>query len=437
MSESAESARLYEAAKQFVPAGTHSNSRVRSPHPIYFERGEGAYLFDVDGNRYLDCTMGNGAIMLGHAHPSVSAAVADALHSGLTTGCETRTATEVVQLLASMVPGFGKVRFANTGTEAVMHAIHIARAATGRQRIAKPEGSYHGWYDPIWVSCWPPPDQMGAPIRPASIPASNGLSTAAKETLILPFNDVQATERLLHENGSQLAAVIVEPVMIDLGWIAATADYLEALRALTQDLGILLIFDELLTGFRLSPGGARQTYGINPDLALYGKALANGFPLAAVEGRAELLELTDPTSGGTVGYVGTFNGHEISLAAAAASLRILQDGSAQAKLATLTQRLQRGFHELAQEHHVDVVLAGGGGHFQPYFTSGEVTDYRSALQTSSAAYSKLLEACARHRILIAEKPLLHSALSTAHAEHDVDRILEAAGEAFSEAASSH
>jgi glutamate-1-semialdehyde 2,1-aminomutase len=436
MSESAESARLYEAARQLVPAGTHSNSRVRSPHPIYFERGEGAYLFDVDGNRHLDCTMGNGAVMLGHAHPSVSAAVTHALHCGLTTGYETRTANEVVQLLASMVPSFGKVRFANTGTEAVMHAIHIARAATGRQRIAKPEGSYHGWYDPVWVSCWPPPAEMGAPGHPASVPASSGLSEAAKDTLILPFNDVQATERLLSENGSQLAAVIVEPVMIDLGWIPATADYLEALRALTQDLGILLIFDELLTGFRLSPGGARETYGINPDLTLYGKALANGFPLAAVEGRPELLDLTDPTSSGTVGYVGTFNGHAISLAAAAASLRILRDGSAQARLASLTRRLQDGFQKLAREHGVDVALAGGGGHFQPYFTASEVTDYRTALQTSPAAYSKLLDACARRRILIAEKPLLHSALSTAHTEDDVDQVLQAATEAFSDIASS-
>lgn len=435
MSESGKSARLFDAAKELVPAGTHSNSRVRSPHPIYFERGEGAHLFDVDGNRYLDCTMGNGAIVLGHGHPAVTAAVTSALHSGLTTGYETGAATEAAQLLASMVPDFGKVRFANTGTEAVMHAIHIARAATGRERIAKPEGSYHGWYDPVWVSCWPPPDRMGTPDRPAPIPASSGLSETATGTLVLPFNDVEATERLLRGNGSQLAAVIVEPVMIDLGWIPATTAYLEAVRTLTEEFGILLIFDELLTGFRLSPGGAREMYGIRPDLTLYGKALANGFPLAAVEGTPELLALTDPTAGGTVGYVGTFNGHAISVAAAVASLRILQDGSVQAKLATLTNRLQDGFRELAQEHGVDVVLAGGGGHFQPYFTRGAVSDYRSALRTAPEAYAKLVDACAQRGIILAEKPLLHCALSAAHTEDDVDRILEAAADAFTDIAS--
>lgn len=429
-----ESERLYAAARRLVPTGTHSNSRLRAPHPLYFERAAGAYLIDVDGNRYLDCTMGNGAVLLGHAHPEVNAAVAEALGAGLTTGYETPAAVEAVELLASMIPEFGKARFANSGTEAAMHALRIARAATGRERAAKPEGGYHGWSDPVWVSCWGAPEAIGPAERPSSPPGSAGLSRHASETLVLPFNDVEATEQLLREHAADLAAVFVEPVLIDLGFIPATQAYLERLRSLTRELGIVLVFDELLTGFRLAPGGARETYGVTPDLTLYGKALANGFPLAAVEGSPELLDLTDPTAGGSVSFVGTFNGHAISVAAAAASLRLLRDGTAQARLAQLTERLQTGLARLGETHGVPVVPAAGAGHFQPYFTDAPVTDYRSAATSSPAAYAAFAGACARAGILVAEKPLLHSALSTAHDEDDVDRILTAAKEAFAEIA---
>ncbi len=425
---------LHRAASLMVPGGTHSNSRLRDPHPLYFERAEGPYLVDVDGNRYLDFVMGNGAVVLGHAHPAVTAAVTDALAAGVTTGYETRTAIEAVELLASIVPDFGKARFANTGTEAVMHALRIARAATGRNRVAKAEGSYHGWYDDVWVSCWGAPAEIGPAERPTSPPGSRGLSMHARETLVLPFNDVEATEELLCEHGTELAAVILEPIMIDVGWIPARRDYLERLRALTAELGVLLIFDELLTGFRVAPGGARELYGVVPDLTLYGKALANGYPLAAVEGRSDLLDLTNPATGGTVSYVGTFNGHAIALAAAVASLTLLQDATAQARLQELTERLQAGMHQLGERYGVAVVAAGGGGHFQPYFTPGPVVDYRSALTSSPTHYRAFAHALARHHILVAEKPLLHSALSLAHTEDDVDALLVAAEEAFDEIA---
>jgi glutamate-1-semialdehyde 2,1-aminomutase len=425
---------LHHAAARLVPGGTHSNSRLRRPYPVYFERAEGAYLFDVDGNRYVDFTMGNAAVALGHGHPAVTAAVEEALAAGLTAGYETRAAAEAVELLAEIVPGFGKARFANTGTEAAMHALRIARAATGRDRIAKPEGSYHGWYDDVWVSTWGAPADIGPPSEPASPPGSRGLSAHAAETLVLPFNDVEATDALLDEHGRELAAVILEPVMIDLGWVPASREYLEHLRARTADLGVVLVFDELLTGFRVAPGGARELYGVVPDLTLYGKALANGFPLAAVEGRADLLDLTDAFAGGPVSYVGTFNGHAIAAAACVASLGVLRDGAAQARFRELTERLQAGLSDLAGRYGVDVVAAGGGGHFQPYFTTGPVVDYRSALATNAAHYEAFAGALARHSILVAEKPLLHSALSLAHTEEHVDELLAGAEEAFAEIA---
>jgi glutamate-1-semialdehyde 2,1-aminomutase len=428
------SERVFADASSVVPGGTHSNSRLRSPHPLYLERAEGAYVWDVDGNRYLDCMMGNGAIMLGHAHPGVAAAVSAAVQSGLTTGYETPLSMEAAQLLASIVPRAGRIRFANSGTEAAMHALHVARAATGRERVAKAEGAYHGWSDPLWVSCWGAPDKIGEPERPASPPGSGGLSRHTAETLVLPFNDVAATERLLREQADDLAAVFVEPVLIDLGWIPASQEYLDSLRAVTTELGIVLVFDELLTGFRLARGGAREFYGIDADLTLYGKALGNGYPIAAVEGRPELMGLTDPTTGGSVGYVGTFNGHAVAVAAAAASLRALADGSVLARIQALTERLQTGLTALGERYGVDIVPAAGGGHFQPYFTAGPVVDYRSAMTTNGEHYAAFVRACTRRNILVAEKALLHSALSAAHSEADVDELLAAAEEAFAEIA---
>lgn len=427
---------IHERALRLVPGGTHSNSRLREPRPLYLERAEGPYVWDVAGERYLDCTMGNGAVMLGHGHPAVAEAVAGAVASGLTTGYESSYAVEAVELLADIVPGFGRARFANTGTEAAMHALQIARAATGRNGVAKIEGAYHGWYDPLWVSCWGSSDALGPAHAPAAPAGSSGLDRRAGETLVLPFNDVASTEQLLRANAADLAAVFVEPVLVDVGWIPATRAYLEVLRAVSDELGIVLVFDELLTGFRLARGGAREWYGIAPDLTLYGKALGNGYPVAAVEGASALMALTDPGCGGTVGYVGTFNGHAVALAAVVGSLGVLRDGAMQASLQQLTEYLNDGLRVLGRRHGVDVVAAGGGGHFQPYFAAGPVVDYRSALGASARDYAIFARALARRNILVAEKPLLHSALSAAHTKEHVDDVLEAAEEAFVEIAGS-
>lgn len=421
---------LHARARAVVPGGTHSSTRARDPYPCYAQRAEGAWLWDVEGTRWTDFGMGNAAVMLGHAHPVITDAVVRSVTDGLTCGTETATAVEAVETLRTMIPDFGLVRFAVTGTEALMHALTVARQATGRERVAKAEGAYHGWADSLWVSTWGTAEAIGPADRPASPPGSAGLSRAAADTVVFPFNDLPATAAILREHAADLAAVVLEPVMIDIGFIPAESAYLQGLRELTDELGIVLIFDELLTGFRLGPGGARAHYGITPDLTTYGKALGNGYPIAAVEGRAELMALTDTLAGGPVQWVGTFNGHGSAVAAAAAALPILATGEPQRHLEALTDRLRDGFVDLARRHRVPMLVAGMGGHFQPYFVPVAPRDYREAMATHAERYLHLVRTAERHHLLLPPKPLLHGALGAAHTDAEVDALLAAADEAF-------
>jgi glutamate-1-semialdehyde 2,1-aminomutase len=421
---------VYERARRVIPAGVHSNSRIVEPYPLYLAEAHGAHLWDVEGTEYLDFTMGNGSIILGHGDPSVEAAVEAAVRSGVTTGHETLASVSVIETMAQMIPAFGMARFANTGTEAVMHALQVARAITGRDGVAKPEGGYHGWYDPVYVSCWGSWETIGDSKAPAAPPGSPGLAASAATTLVVPFNDVDATAALLRANAARLAAVIIEPVMIDIGYVPASPEYLAMLRELTAKLGILLIFDELLTGFRLAQGGARESYGIRPDLTTYGKAIGNGYPIAVLEGRPELMEQTDPTHG-RIAYIGTFNGHQIPVAAASATLEVLRSQPVLPVLNELFARLRDGLLRLADQRSIPLAVQGTGGHFHLNFTTGPVTNYRDALNSSAARYTTFRRVLAARKILVADKPLHHSHLSWAHTPEDVDRLLEAAEEAFS------
>ena len=422
---------LSERASRYVPGGVHSNTRVRKPGPFFAARAAGAYVWDVDGTQYLDLQMGNASVALGHARAEVDAAVIDTIRSGLTTGVETAAAVEAAESLAAVIPDCGMIRFANTGTEALMHAVAIARHATGHDLVAKAEGAYHGWYDSLWVSTWASADQLGPAASPAAPPGSAGLAASAGATVVIPFNDIAATTEILRSRASQLAAVVVEPVMIDIGYIPATAEYLTALREITRQLGIVLIFDELLTGFRIAPGGARQVYGIKPDLTTYGKAIANGYPVAAVEGDPALMGTTDPSVGGPVGWIGTYNGHPVAVAATRAAVALLSDGQAQAELSARNIELRTGFAELAKRHGIPAVVPGEGGHFQPYFLDHEPASYRDAMHTDGARYDVWRSAMESAGILVPQRPLLHCAFSTAHGPSEVARVLEATDKAFS------
>lgn len=418
------SASLWSEAQTFIPCGVHSDSRWSEPHPLYIERASGAYLWDVDGNKWMDCKMGNGARILGHAVPEVNKAVGEAMRKGLGAGYETALSVRAARRLSELVGG-ERVRFANTGTEAAMHALLMARAKTGRERIAKSEGSYHGWYDFLFVSSWAASSTLGSPDAPASPPGSAGLSRHAAETIVVPFNDLDNTVRLLRENRDELAAFILEPTLIDVGYVPATREYLAGIREVTGELGIVLIFDELLTGFRLPGNSAAAYYEVEPDLSLFGKAIGNGHIVAAVAGKRQLLEV-DPSPQ----YVGTFNSHGVSMAAVDATLQVLSDGKVLKRLDSFTEQLSAGIRALGQEYNVPVQLQGGGGHFHVYFNPEPVTDYRSAQASSPESYSIFAEQLRADGILIAGKYLLHSALSFAHTEADVEQILESSARAF-------
>jgi glutamate-1-semialdehyde 2,1-aminomutase len=418
---------LYERAVRSVPGGVHSNTRYRSPWPLYFSRAEGPYVWDVDGRRYVDLMLGNGAIALGHAHPEVQAAVRAQLDTGLTTGLESELAAEVAERFLALVPAAERVRFATTGTEAVMHALMLARAATGRQRVAKVEGAYHGWYDPVYVSAWPDLAAAGPADAPRPLPGAPGLDRAwTARTVVLPLNDLPATEALLAAHASDLAAVLVEPVLIDAGFVPAEPAYLQGLRRLCDRWGIVLVFDELLTGFRLAPGGAQEHFGVRADLATYGKALANGYVLSAVAGRADLMDLSAPGAG-RPGFVGTFNGHALSLAAARAALDVLgrDDGAAQRTFAAMTRQLQAAFADAARRHGVEAELAGGGGHFQWYFAPGPFRCYRDAARSDAAACQRFVAALLAEGVYALPGALSHHAVSLAHAGAALEQVAAA------------
>ena len=427
---------LYAQALRSVPGGAHSNTRASTPPVRYYARGAGSRLWDVDGGEWTDFVMGNAAVLLGHGHPAITEAVHEAMQDGLGAGVESELSVIAAERFLRSVHTAEQVRFTNTGTEAALHAVHLARVVTGRLGMAKMEGAYHGWWDDLYVSTWPDLSRAGPSGRPTTLPGAGGLRREAEGTLVLPFNDLAAARSLLTERADDMAALFIEPVMIDIGFVEPGPGYLQGLRELTRELGILLIFDELLTGFRLGPAGAQGKYGVTPDLSLWSKGLANGFPVAALAGRRDLMERTGPGANNAP-FIGTFNGFRPALAACVASLDLLHDGRVAAELDAKTQALKREFDAIAHKHGIPARLQGGGGHLQPYFTLEPVRNYRSASASDAALYRAWAAEMGEQRLLVAHGPLLHSAFSAAHSDLDFERFLGATRSAFSRLGGQH
>jgi len=420
----ARSREIYKRVSQLVPGGTHSNIRFLQPHPIWFARAKGSKIWDVDGNEYIDCVINMAALILGHCDERVTEAAKKEIETGLTCGVETELNVKVAEKIREMIPCAESVKFSNSGTEAVMKAMMIARGYTGKQKIMKLEGAYNGWHDSVAISHKPDLKKAGPRTKPRSVPENLGiLRDAAKATIVMPFNDLEAAEKLIKKNRQELAAVILEPIMFNIGCACPEKGYLNALKEITSDNDVLLIFDEVISGFRVAPGGAQEYYGVTPELATFAKAIANGYPMSAVAGRADVMRVTEP--GGIVGWAGTYNSSQVCLAASLATLEILKDGRIQSRLNEECAKLGKRFAEMAMEDHVSARLQGLGGQFQVYFTNEEVKDYRTAARSDAKRFKIFQEEMLREGIYMLPIPLFHHGLIAAHSQEDIERILNA------------
>jgi glutamate-1-semialdehyde 2,1-aminomutase len=424
-----ESNARYELAQAVIAGGVNSGARGPEagwiPGPPVIARGAGARIWDVDGNKYFDYLLALGPMIHGHAHPDMTQAVTDAVRDiGTMFALPYPLETEAAQRVVDAVPSAELVRFGNSGTEVVLHAMRIARAATGKPVIVRFEGQYHGWSDQIEWSHHPPLSAAGLATAPRAVPGSPGIPEALRPTLaVLPWNDETAVERLISRRHHEIAAVLTEPIMGNTGVIPPKPGYLEFLREITRANDILLIFDEVITGFRVGLGGAQGLYGVTPDLTTLAKALGGGFPVAAIAGRRDLLELI---AGGDVLHAGTYNANTVAVAAANASLQILARPGTYERLFAVSQRLTDGMSGIFERAGVPAVLQGVGPMFQFWFTDQPVLDYRAAAgHLNSPKYARLARALLERGVLVHPSNIELWFVSTAHTTEDVDSTLQA------------
>jgi len=418
-----QSERLLERARQVIAGGVNSNVRLAAvPQPLFFERGEGPRLTDVDGNSYIDYVLGQGPLIHGHSHPALLRAAAAGMARGMMFAAQHEAEIRLAERICALVPSAERVRLGSSGSEVIQAAFRIARAHTGRQKIVKFEGHYHGWFDNVLVSVAPGLDAAGPREQPHAVPGTRGVSEAVlADLIVLPWNDAEVLERTLRARAEEIAAVITEPIMGNVGCIMPQPGYLETLRRLCDELGIVFILDEVITGFRLAPGGAQQFLGIRPDLSTFGKAMAGGFPVACLAGRAELMELL--TAG--VNHSGTYNANVLVVEASLACLDLLiaGDGEAYRRLFALGGRLRDGIAAIARKKGLDVQVQGPGPMFHVAFAPEPLTDYRSAALQDTARYHRLTRALLERGVRVLERGLWY--VSTSHTDREVDETLAA------------
>jgi glutamate-1-semialdehyde 2,1-aminomutase len=427
----------FERAQQSLVEGVNSPSRgatVYTSGPIVLERGQGSHVWDADGNEYVDFMMSFGALIQGHAHPTLVKTVSEAMAEGSHFAAATSAEVEAAERFRRMVPSAEVVRFANTGSEATMLALRLARAHTRRRKFLKFEGHYHGWYDPYLLNAHShPPEQLGPVENPARIPDSDGIPPSTFDDVVLaPWNDVATLEHVLRRHGHELAAVIAEPIMANMGCILPRDGYLQRLREFTRDCGALLILDEVVTGFRYAPGGCQEYYGVQPDLSTFGKALGAGFPVGAVAGPRAILERMRWSENMVLHY-GTFNGHRLTMKVIAANLDLLAAEGTYRKLHAVGNAAIAGLREVFRRRQVKAIVQGFGPMFQIYFTErNAIHDYRDYCRYVDAKlYSRFIHRLLDRGIYMTPSNGLHWIISTAHTDADVQALVEAADQACS------
>jgi len=431
---------LFERAQRSLVEGVNSPSRGAAVYPggpILLERGQGSHVWDADGNEYIDFMMSFGALIHGHAHPKLVSVVSEAMAEGSHFAAATSVEVEAAERFQRMVPSAEVVRFANTGSEATMLALRLARAHTGRTRFLKFEGHYHGWYDPYLLNAHShAPAELGPKENPNRIPDSEGIPPATFDDVVLaPWNDIAALERVIRRHGRELAAVITEPIMANMGCIPPREGYLQRLGELTRECGALLILDEVVTGFRYAAGGCQEYYGIRPDLSTFGKALGAGFPVGAVAGPRSILDRMRWGDHMVLHY-GTFNGHRLTMKVVAASLDLLSSGEAYRKLHSIGDAAIASLRDVFRRHQIKAIVQGFGPMFQIYFTEREaIHDYRDyCTYVDSARYSRFVHLLLERGIYMTPSNGLHWIISTAHSETDIEALVRAADQACAELA---
>jgi glutamate-1-semialdehyde 2,1-aminomutase len=429
---------LFERAQKSLVEGVNSPSRGKATYssgPVFLERGRGSHIWDADGNEYVDFMMSFGALIHGHAHPKIVSVVSDAIAEGSHFAAATSAEVEAGERFCRMVPSAEVVRFTNTGSEATMLALRLARAHTGRSKFLKFEGHYHGWYDPFLLNAHGhSPQQLGSPENPVRIPDSEGIPPATFDDVVLaPWNDVAVLERVMQKHGPELAAVITEPIMANMGCIPPREGYLQKLRELTQHYGVLLVLDEVVTGFRYSPGGCQQYYGIQPDISAFGKALGAGFPVGAVAGPRDILDRMRWNDHMVLHY-GTFNGHRLTMKVVAANLDLLSHNDTYANLHAIGNEAIRGLREVFERRKVKAIVQGFGPMFQIYFTERDTIhdycDYCAYVDT--ARHSRFVHRLLERGVYMTPSNGLHWIISTAHTKADIAVLIEAADSACAE-----
>ena len=428
MNEISRSKALFDKAKQFIPGGVNSPVRAFKAvggNPLFIKKANGAYLYDEDGNQYIDLINSWGPMLLGHAHPLVEEAVREALTSSPSFGAPTAREVEMAELICSMIPSVEKVRMVNSGTEATMSAIRVARGFTGRDKIIKMEGCYHGHGDSFLIAAGSGALTFGTPDSPGVTKGT------AQDTLIAPFNDLNAIQKIIDENKNQIAALILEPIVGNMGCVPPVTGYLKGLRDLCSKYGIILIFDEVMTGFRVALGGAQELYGVTPDMTTLGKIIGGGLPVGAYGGKKEIMDFVSPS--GPVYQAGTLSGNPLAMAAGLAMLNYLKvHPEVYDKINKISDYISSGLIQKLKSSSSHFTVNQVGSMMTLFFTEKKVIDFETAKTSDTVLFGKYFQAMLKRGVYLPPSQYEALFISAAIDQKIADKILEAHQQALNE-----